>query len=49
MNIHVTQEGERAVLALRSGWRTIFDARRGGLLIDPAVRTMDGVTLCGQC
>ena len=45
VKVCVTHGGERALLELRSGWRTIFDARRGGLLIAPAVRAVDGVTL----
>lgn len=45
VGVSITHGGERALLELRSGWRTIFDARRGGLLIAPAVRVVDGVTL----
>ncbi|MBX8465792.1 hypothetical protein [Deinococcus sp. RIT780] len=45
VKVCVTHGGERALLELRSGWRTTFDARRGGLLIAPAVRVVDGVTL----
>ncbi|MCD0176998.1 hypothetical protein IHN32_13695 [Deinococcus sp. 14RED07] len=45
VKVCVTHGGERALLELRSGWRKIFDARRGGLLIAPAVRVVEGVTL----
>ena len=45
VGVSITHGGERALLELCSGWRTIFDARRGGLLIAPAVRVVDGVTL----
>ncbi|MFW8627849.1 hypothetical protein [Deinococcus sp. ME38] len=45
VGVSITHGGERALLELRSGWRTIFDARRGGLLIAPAVRVVEGVTL----
>ncbi|MFC6803198.1 hypothetical protein ACFQDE_17010 [Deinococcus caeni] len=30
VGVSITHGGERALLELRSGWRTIFDARRGG-------------------